>query len=359
MNVKEYIVDLIEPLNEAILDSLHSLKYEIVFQDDLVPEILVVKGTQSLESLSFVKSCRETRVDGVLLTPKLPKTTKVSFKPEFNLDPLHLFGIGFGVGVVVLDCGIFPEICGEVEEEEDFTGYGKVPYVTPNGAVSPHGSIVVSEIRQIAKAVKIYSGKVLHKDGTLNETHLLNGLKWARQQENVRIINLSVGWAYECQGDCMLARYINKIWEKQKILVVAAAGNNNEEKQHRVHCPACAEEAITVGAVSTEGDAIAQFSVQGHINTNKPNIVTTGIGGVVSDAYISRFSGTSFAAPVVTGILSCLVSYVRNVETLRMRLYETAERMEGVPSSYQGMGKLNLPALLEVLANERIDSASS
>lgn len=104
--------------------------------------------------------------------------------------------------------------------------------------------------------------------------------------------------------------------------------------------------------MSEDGVDVAEFSSPGHINSNKPNILAPGYGQIISKVYVSSFSGTSFAAPVVTGILGALVSYTSNVEKLRIKLLETAEKLEGISVTKQGLGRLNLPKLLEVLENE-------
>jgi Subtilisin-like serine proteases len=361
--LKDYILKLEAPLNQSMIDDFHLNNYQIVFHDDILPDLVIVHGSKvSLDSFDFVERFRESRRNGTLLsnTTENKAKTIVDFTPSIDTEKLNTFGHGFGVGVAVLDCGLIPAIATPVEENEDFTGFGKSPYRSPQGTMPPHADIVVNIIRHFSKAARIYNAKVCHQDGTLNETHVFNGLKWARSKENVRIINMSIGWHFKCDGSCDLARYINAIYEKQQIVVVSAMGNKFDGQDYFTFCPACASEAVSVGAVSEDGNTIAHFSVPGHINSMKPNIVAAGNGKMLMGEFFTPFHGTSFAAPVITGILASLVSYTGDMEKLRMRLYETASYMEGIPSNYQGLGKLDLLALLEVLSNEqRIDSASS
>lgn len=350
--VKDYVVELTRPLDKSMIEVFKQHGGSLVFHDDIIPQRIIVEcqDDHMLNNLEFVRSLREAYSDGVLLNPKIAKP-KVSLTPGIDLGALVSVGHGFRVKMAVLDCGIYRQVNVDVTEAIDFTGYGK-------HATEDHGSTVISIIHHIAKATSIYSAKVCHKSGEMHERHVMNALKWARQKQ-VHIINMSVGWPRECQGNCLVSEYINTIVEVDHILIVAAAGNNiideegNVIEERKVHCPACAEEAISVGAISEEGNGIAPFSSAGHINSNKPNIVTTGHGVLCMPRFFAQFGGTSFAAPVVSGILSVLVSYTGSMETLRMKLYETAEFMEGIPGSKQGLGKLNLPRLLEVLSNEK------
>lgn len=355
--MEDFIVLLKRALDSEIQETITAANCNIVFHDELVPDIVGIHGHQNvIESFEFVEGAQLARTGGNLLEKKkkLAEKTLVQMVPAINTEALQKIGHGFGVGVAVLDCGVDRDICGSVEVEEDFTNMGKE-------AAEPHGSIVVSIIKHFSKAARIFSAKVCHKDGDMKELNLLKAIQWARKQEGVKIINLSVGFERDCDGTCYLSKYINDVWAQTKILFVAAVGNNDKDgRQTQVHCPACASEAVTVGGVSRDGETKAHFNSKGHIHINKPNILTSGFGGIVSPVYFTPFQGSSFAAPVITGIMCTLVSYIGNMDKLRMRMYETASPLKNLASADQGFGVLDLPKLLEVLSNEKgIDSATS
>lgn len=356
---KEYIIELESTFDSEIEEYFLTRGSNILFFDEILPELVIIETDQDISTFKYVSSYREPRT-GYLLKGKNESGFKnVRMEPEVDSDALHEFGYGFGVKIAVLDAGIDKDICPDVKEEEDFTGIGLY-------TESPHGSIVTRIIKSFAKAAQVYSAKVCHDEDSLKETNVFRALKWAREK-NVHVINMSLGFPYDCDGTCQLSKYINKIVRDFGIFVVAAAGNDFNAEGKKVHCPACANEVISVGSLTKDGLDVASFSVPGKPNSDKPNILTSGYGRLETLTYSTPFRGTSFSAPVVTGIIGCLVSYIPNMDItvlseleqkrtvmqkVKMKLYETTTYLDGVFSSRQGLGKVNLQKLLEVLRSE-------
>lgn len=360
--MKEYIVELDKPFNSTVKDYFTNRDIKVIFHDEILSDLVIIETNCDINSLEHVKSFNEPRVGELLHKADVKSIRTVKMEPHIDPAILYDYGYGFGVKIAVLDSGVNKDICPDIEDEIDFTGVGKYTEF-------PHGSVVTSIIKHYAKASHIYSAKVCQGGNDLKEANIFKGLKWARQKQ-VDIINMSIGLPYNCDGNCQLSRYINTIVEKFGIMIVSAAGNDSESDglnfEKKVHCPACAFESISVGSLSKTGDDVAHFSVPGLVNSDKPNIVTSGFGYLYSNGDYTPFQGTSFSAPVITGIMGCLVSYLSktgiNVVTdsdkiirmqkLRLKLFETATFIDGVYASRQGLGKFNLINLLEVLDNE-------
>ncbi len=114
---------------------------------------------------------------------------------------------------------------------------------------------------------------------------------------NVDIINLSIMTKTDYKE---LHNVIKKAYE-QGIIIVAASGNDTDEK---CGYPAGYEEVLSIGAYTKSGE-IMYSELDNTIYLPGKNIVSTSYG---SDLYASR-DGTSVATPMMTGIISLILSH--------------------------------------------------
>jgi serine protease AprX len=90
------------------------------------------------------------------------------------------------------------------------------------------------------------------------------------------------------------------------MVVVSSAGNEGGSSWGKITTPADAESVLSVGAIGNSGD-IAYFSSRGNTSDNriKPDLVAHGqnttVGGSGS---VTTSNGTSFASPVLTGLVA-------------------------------------------------------
>lgn len=177
--------------------------------------------------------------------------------------------------------------------------------------------------------VRIMPLKFLGRGGFGSTKNAIESINYAidRKQKgvNVRVINASWG---STQYSKALEDAIRAAGE-QGILFVAAAGNSSTDNDRRGHYPSNYDlpNVISVAALDRT-DSLASFSNYGaktvHIAAPGRDILSTWL----NDSY-REASGTSMAAPHVSGIAALVLSSEPNlsVAKLRERLFKTAHRI--------------------------------
>jgi serine protease AprX len=126
------------------------------------------------------------------------------------------------------------------------------------------------------------------------------------------VINLSLGGEDDGDSDNPVRAACRQASREYGLDVVAAAGNSGP-KMTTVMLPACDPEVIAVGAVETTGElAVWEKSSRGPTvqGETKPDFVIWGTGLEMAsekadDGYVTK-SGTSFAAPMLSGLAGLL-----------------------------------------------------
>jgi len=114
----------------------------------------------------------------------------------------------------------------------------------------------------------------------------------------------------ELDGRTTIITKAAQIAAQKGILVINSAGNNyNESNWRNIVFPCDADSILAVGSVDANGEK-ASFSAVGPANDGriKPDIVSLGVGLVVNNtsSIFSTVSGTSYSAPLVTGLAAGL-----------------------------------------------------
>lgn len=144
----------------------------------------------------------------------------------------------------------------------------------------------------------------------------------------------------------------NKAVEKG-IFVVVSAGNEGDDAWKKITTPADATKALAVGATNNVGD-YAQFSSIGPSASGavKPNVVAQGQGTAYtsSEGLILSGNGTSFSAPVISGMVACLRQALPTlpVDSLRQLIEKSAHQFNS-PDAFLGYGIPNFSQLLTSL----------
>ena len=154
------------------------------------------------------------------------------------------------------------------------------------------------------------------------EKDLVRTLRRVLRDDYPDVINLSAGTSTDrVNGPLLLNRFYERTFRHYKgVALVAAAGNDGHRKQF---WPAAATWAVSVGALAPDWRTRAPFSnFGGWVDVYAPgqhlvNAYRTGqytyqepplIGQVAEFSGMASWSGTSFAAPVVAGLIAARMS---------------------------------------------------
>lgn len=206
--------------------------------------------------------------------------------------------------------------------------------------------------------------------GTIRVSNVISGMQWLlanKSKYNIRAVNISLNSSVmESYLTSPLCAAAEILWFNG-IVVVTAAGNAGSKA---LYPPANDPFVITVGAVDDKGttsitdDAVASFSAYGKTTDGvvKPDLVAPGVkivgalaslGNTLSkehpenvvDGMFFRMSGTSMAAPVVTGGIALLLQDEPNLtpDQVKYRLTSTANKSwSGYSSTKAGAGYLDI-----------------
>ncbi|MCD8018481.1 MAG: S8 family peptidase [Clostridiales bacterium] len=288
----------------------------------------------------------------------------------FDLSEIYSRGItGKGITAAVLDTGIYSHrdfmipVC-RICYFRDFVNGKREPY-DDNGHGTHVSGIIASAGRRsdgrligIAPEASIMALKVLDRDGRGQVRTMVRAIDWILKHykdRDIRIVNISVGMPVENQENPqkdLLVQKVEELWNHGLVVVVAAG--NEGPGQYTVTSPGVSRKVITVGALEQGAVYHGRFVRGIHYSCCGPVPGTCGCKADIvapatfvlscdhhENAY-KRRSGTSMAAPVVTGVIALLLSaqpWLTNLD-VKMRLMETGIDC-GVPKNRQGWGAIN------------------
>ena len=286
-------------------------------------------------------------------------------------------GTGKGVGVAVIDTGIYPhpDISEKISAFKDFIGNKKKAYDDNGhgthvaGCVASSGSQSHSLYKGAAPGTSLIGVKVLDKNGFGNLSIVIRAIQWCISNKNklgIRVINLSVGsTAIQSYKEDALCQALEGAW--QKGIVVCTAAGNDGPSPGSVTSPGIDPMLITVGAAENKNNLysgkyqIADYSGRGPTIDNyvKPDVVCCGSDiislrapnstldkklrqtGLLKD-YLT-LSGTSMAAPVCAGVVALMLEANKSLtpDQVKKRLMEKAKFIPGIPETAQGRGMVD------------------
>jgi subtilisin family serine protease len=265
---------------------------------------------------------------------------------------------GQGVRVAVLDTGIdaqHADLSAAIDRVGNFAPSGRATR-DANG----HGTHVAGIIAArrngvglvgVAPECRLLVARVLDDRGRGSDGSVAAGIEWA-VQAGADVLSLSLGMpGYSARIAAAIGRAV-----QAGRYVVCAAGNSG--RLDSVDFPARLAETLAVGAVDRRG-RVARFSSRGpQVDLCAPgeDILSTWTGGGYA-----RLSGTSMAAPFVTGIVALVLAQhrrqpgrtpVTNTRQLLEHLRRTA--LDAGPAGHDphyGYGLINPDALLAAAAH--------
>jgi len=225
-------------------------------------------------------------------------------------------GQGKGIRVAVLDSGIeahHPAL-GGLELADDIAIVAdrmKLKQVSGDGRdLFGHGTAIASIIRATAPEAEIGSFRVLGEALSSRTAIILEGARLAIEK-GYNILNCSLG----CGVPEHVLRYKDWVDEAYvKGVHVVAACNNSDFT--RPEWPAFFTSVLTVNMARTEKDSDLYYR-PGHL----VEFAAAGVDVDVawSGGAIKKVTGSSFAAPRVTGMLACLLSEQPGIPPLQAK----------------------------------------
>ncbi|MBM7577846.1 S8 family serine peptidase [Jeotgalibacillus terrae] len=260
---------------------------------------------------------------------------------------------GRGVKIGIIDSGIAAHNDLRIAGGASFVNYTS-SYRDDNG----HGTHVAGiasaldnqiGIKGIASGADVYALKAFDHTGTGTLSSMIAALDWAVKNE-IDIVNMSLGSEY----DSSAARRAIQQAEAEGVLMIASSGNNGQKSGHEVSYPAAYPETIAVGAVDRNRNYASFSSIGPAVDLAAPG---TDIGSTyLNDRYV-RMSGTSMAAPYVTGAAALLMERYPAADSkwIKEQLLEATVDL-GLKGRdiYYGEGLLQLQELTGLTAPDQV-----
>jgi subtilisin family serine protease len=269
---------------------------------------------------------------------------------------------GAGIDVAVLDTGIdgnHPDLQGKVVAEANFTpeasaadGFGHGTHVA--ATVAGDGDASGGLRKGVATGASLLNGKVLDNNGSGFDSWIIAGMEWAIAN-GAEVVNMSLG-GFPSDGSDPLSQAVNQLTASSGTLFVISAGNFGPSS-YSVTNPGTADAALTVGNV-TKAEELAFDSGRGPRVGNhaiKPDITAPGSSIVAAraagtslgqpvDAFYTRLSGTSMAAPHVAGSAAILLEQHPDWSPAQLKsaLVSTAKPRPGLTVYEQGGGRVDV-----------------
>ncbi len=285
-----------------------------------------------------VKPVKEFRTDQMLTAARPVATVCDVFYllRSYFSPPLT----GTGLTAAVLDSGIrksHRSLQGKVVYEANYSGSPSADDVFGHGTqvafVAAGGFHAMGEKAGVSPGASLMNIKVINDDGLGTDEGIILGIdKVCDLAEEARrkglhatdelypnVLNISFGGEDDGDPDNPVRVACRQASQEYGLDVIAAAGNFGP-KMTTVTLPACDPEVIAVGAVETLGELLIwEKSSRGPTRQGetKPDFVMWGTNIEMAshkadDGYVTK-SGTSFAAPMLSGLTGLLWESGRRV----------------------------------------------
>lgn len=184
-------------------------------------------------------------------------------------------------------------------------------------------------------------------------------------EQGANVINISGGQlAASAEADQLLANAV-RLCQENNVLIVAAAGNDGCDC---LHVPAALESVLAVGAMDVQGNPIG-FSNWGEAYQSQ-GILAPGenILGAIPGGGTAAKTGTSFATPIVSGLVALLLSIqIQRGEkpdphAIRDAILQSAlpcNPLKGLDSRCCLVGTLNIPGAYALIIKGEIKPMSN
>ncbi len=290
---------------------------------------------------------------------------------QLNINVLWKLGLtGKGITIGVIDSGAYPHNDIVTNLLSGYNTYAKNNddpaslLITTDG--NGHGTMVSGLIaavgtnyRGVAPEAKIVPIKAFSDSGSGTVKNMADGIMIAIDDYGCDVINMSCGSLSDGET---FRKAVNYAISKN-VPIIAASGNVNNSNygtatvgtKDSMMYPACYDGVISVGNIDRY-DGLSNTSIENdYVDVVAPGKNITGLAKTVT-GYTGK-SGTSFACPIVTGVVACMLQAkpdltINEIESI---LQQTAKDLgdAGKDFSY-GYGKVNCAAIVPKLLDGKI-----
>lgn len=360
--------------NDEIASGLDRVYRLILTRNNAVPPALI----RELSLLPSIEQVSSNHIGQMNLNPfarSLDARTDRQSRQAIFLDEAHRYSLGHeDITIAILDTGVelehselahalirsydFVNILDNASEfigdfidaddvAKDEVGHGThvAGIIAGKGISMPQG--VVPQCKLIPVRVLAAMEKGGRRVGAGLVENINVGVKYAVDQ-GADVINMSLGVRHE--GGGLPHQEVIDYAHRKGVSVIAASGNDGQEE---MYYPGAIESVIAVGAMDHHGD-VAGFSTYG----DQVSLIAPGVD--VYSAYLNNtyaFStGTSHAAPFVSGAVALLKSYAlelgRKLSDYQVKhiLKHTSDKI-GINFKHRkaGYGRLNIADAIRYL----------
>ncbi len=332
-----------------------------------------------LEEYGFVKSItRQNELQPLSIETYKPIEYSYALeqiKAHYITDSMKLSGKGVKIGVIdggFMNADAEPSLNHLIENEQikffqDYLLKGNNdPFYGKRIAQDDHGTQVLRMIAGSDNGTSIKYGMAENADLYLARTD--HGIRERRLEEDywveaielfyemgIRLVNSSLGYTdgYDIRKEnhskkevngksSMITKTAQKAAEKG-MLIVSAAGNDGHNKWEILSLPSDAKDLLTVGAVRFDDWSKIYYSSIGPDNLDyvKPDVVCFAA------------NGTSFSAPVITGLAACIWEYDSTMSNKDViNIIKSGSHLAESPNNYIGYGVPDSKKIVSLLKHE-------
>jgi subtilisin len=193
----------------------------------------------------------------------------------------------------------------------------------------------------VAPGVDLYAVRVLDDNGSGTYGNIIAGLEWVLTQQDIRVVNMSLGGAGDPASNTMLKDAIVAVLDAG-IVVCIAAGNDATDTAGFI--PAGYDQGIVVSAYDSHGgdNGFAYFSNYGDaVDIAAPGVTIT---STYPDGQYAALSGTSMATPHVAGAAAAYLAMYPGLSPAEV----LADMLATAEDGFTGQGGNNPEPLLDV-----------
>ncbi len=293
----------------------YSLDDDVIFPQERIYRVDEETANKMLEN-GYAERIEEIQPLVLFETCNDTYYSSQTYMSLMNIEALDsIDGTDNEVKIGIIDSGIYEEhpdfegvTFGQgynyVEDNDDTSDkYGHGTRVTGIIAAARNNSEGIAGIVQNAVVVPYVTVTTIDGVTTGDSGDLIECLV-AAADDGCDIVNISLGFTLSSghEGEASLVEEAVNYAVEKGVIIVAAAGNYGNTSNKNIYCyPASYDNVISVGSISSSYTLVSSSQQNDQINTVA---FGSGIRSTNNSGGYTVSSGTSFAAPIITGILA-------------------------------------------------------